>query len=208
MRALRVLPRLVMIAALLAPGLPAVAHAQRVVLGLGSTAATDHGKQRSGLAVSLGARWGYGHVEFGPSLFADDLGSSVGRLIDPNDHSDLGTVQTGHRLTFGGDWRLEAPFATTLGWTWRGQGTWGYYRLQDDRFGIVERAVSATGWSLGLGVSHHFTRATAIGISGRYHEVGDEAQDHYVSATVDLMWLPGTAPAPRAPRTATSQDGH
>ena len=182
----------------------AAAHADaRIVLGVGGTGGSSDGPKRPGVAGSLSVLWTRGPLEFGPMLFADDLGSRIGRLTDPNDGTDLGTTATTHRYTYGGAWRVDVPVGSWMKWQGRVGTTWGYYRVQDDRVGIVERAISALGLSIGAGVSHRLFPSTGIGASVRYHNLLDTRQDHYVSATVDLSWAPPASGGPRTPRTAT-----
>ena len=181
----------------------------RVALGVGGTGASSDGPKQTGTCASLAALWGFGsHLELGPMLFADDLGSRIGRLRDPHDGSDLGAVAELHRYAYGGAWRADVPLTTVAGWRARLGATWGYYRIQDDRVGVVERAISAVGGSLGAGLSHAFLATLAIGVSARYHHLFETRQDHYASATVDLSWQPA-APAPaRPPRKATTLNGN
>jgi hypothetical protein len=175
----------------------------RVVAGAGLTALSSDGPKTSGLATAVAVLWSHGeHLELGPVFFADDLGTKVGRLVDPNDGTDLGSVAEIHRIAFGGAWRFDVPFGTVAGFTPRAIGTWGYYRIQEDRVGVVTSAISATGWSLGGGLSRRLSHAIGIGMSAHYHGLQDERQNHYVSATVDLSWM-SSAEAPRTPRKAT-----
>ena len=110
----------------------------RVALGVGGTGASSDGPKQTGTCASLAALWGFGsHLELGPMLFADDLGSRIGRLRDPHDGSDLGAVAELHRYAYGGAWRADVPLTTVAGWRARLGATWGYYRIQDDRVGVV-----------------------------------------------------------------------
>jgi hypothetical protein len=135
-------------------------------------------------------------------VFADDLGTRLGRLVDPNNGTDLGAVAEVHRYAFGGAWRFDVPFGAWAGFTPRAIGSWGYYRIQEDRVGVVTSAISATGWSLGGALSHHLSPSISIGASAHYHGLQDERQNHYVSASVDLSWMT-SAEGPPTPRKAT-----
>jgi hypothetical protein len=175
----------------------------RLVVGLGATGASSDGPQKSGLTASAAALWSHGeHLELGPMLFIDDLGTRVGRLVDPNNGTDLGSVAENHRVAFGGAWRFDVPFGAWAGFSPRAISSWGYYRIQEDRVGVVRSAISTTGWSLGGGMSRGLSPSIAIGVSAHYHGLQDERQNHYVSATVDLSWM-SPAEGPRTPRKAT-----
>jgi hypothetical protein len=195
-------PRIVWSAALAAALVASAAHAlPRIELGLGATASSSDGPQESGASATLAALWEIGpRFEFGPMLFADDLGSTLGRLRDANDPSiDLGPIAERHRMTFGGAWRVDALLRSRGRWNGRAGATWGYYRIHEDRIGVVQQALSAVGWSLGAGASRTLWPSTALGISVRWHQLLEERQDHYVRATVDLMWLPVASTASASP---------
>ena len=178
--------------------------APRLEFGLGVTGVSSDGPKRTGAAVTAAMLWeivpGF---EFGPMLFADDLGSRIGRLRDPNDGTDLGAVGEDHRGIIGVAWRLDLPLVNQGRWRAATGATWGYYRLQDDRIGVIRSAVSAIGWSIGAGASRRVRPTAAIGVSVRWNQLLDERQDHYVRATVDLMWLPVATADARTPRKAT-----
>jgi hypothetical protein len=191
----------------LALGASAVHAAPRVELGIGATTGSSDGPKRTGVALSAAALWDFGSVlELGPMLFADDLGSTTGRLRDPNNGTDLGAVSNGHRSTFGGAWRADLPLVHGERWHVQAGATWGYYRIQDDRLGIVQTALSATGWGLGAGVSRRLWPTAAIGLSVRWQQLLEDRQNHYARATVDLSWLPSAAPGSRTPRKATPRN--
>lgn len=195
----------ILAAALATLALAGSSHAApRLEIGFGITAASSDGPKRSGAAVTAAMLWevvpGF---EFGPMLFADDLGSRVGRLRDPNDGTDLGAVAEDHRGVFGGAWRGDVALVRGERWNAAAGATWGYYRIQDDRLGEIYRAVSAIGWSLGAGASRRLRPTAALGVSVRWNQLLEERQDHYVRATVDLLWLPAATADARTPRKAT-----
>ena len=195
----------ILAAALATLALAGSSHAApRLEAGFGITGASSDGPKRSGAAVTAAMLWevvpGF---EFGPMLFADDLGSRVGRLRDPNDGTDLGAVAEDHRAVFGGAWRGDMALMRNDRWNAAAGATWGYYRVQDDRLGEIRSAVSAVGWSLGAGVSRHLRPTAALGISVRWNQLLEERQDHYVRATVNLLWLPAATADARTPRKAT-----
>lgn len=181
-----------------------VQAATRFELGLGITGASSDGPKRSGAAATAAMLWEVvPGLEFGPMLFADDLGSRVGRLRDPNDGTDLGAVAQDHRGVYGGAWRADFPLVRGERWRSAAGVTWGYYRLQDDRIGVIRSAWSAVGWSIGADASRRVRPTAAIGVSVRWNQLLEERQDHYVRATVDLMWLPSATADARTPRKAT-----
>ncbi len=191
------------IALALGPAAACVHADPRVVLGFGVTGGSSDGPKQSGAAAELSALWNKGPIEFGPMAFAYDLGTTVGRLRDPNNGTDLGTTALTHRYVFGGAWRLDLPLGEWHAWHSRVGTTWGYYRVQDDHEGSIERSVSALGLSVGAGLSHRLFPSTGFGAAVRYHELLDSRQKHFVSATVDLSWAPKAPLGPRTPRPAT-----
>jgi hypothetical protein len=178
--------------------------ATRLELGLGVTGASSDGPQQSGAAASAAMLWEVvPRFEFGPMLFADDLGSNVGRLLDPNNGTDLGAVAEDHRSVYGGAWRGDVQMTRGERWRSAASATWGYYRLRDDQIGVVQSVWSAVGWSIGAAVSRRVRPTVAIGASVRWNQLLEERQDHYVRATVDLMWLRSATADARTPRKAT-----
>jgi len=178
--------------------------ATRLELGLGITAASSDGPKQSGAAVTAAMLWDIvPGLDFGVMLFADDLGSRIGRLRDPNDGTDLGAVAEDHRGVFGGAWRADFPLVRGERWRSEAGVTWGYYRIQDDQLGVGYDGMSTVGWSVGAGASRRVRPTAAIGISVRWNQLLEERQDHYVRATVDLMWLPAATADARTPRKAT-----
>lgn len=188
------------------PGRAAALLPPELTGGIGGTFGAAHGPAGGGLSLGLSALWRFdGPFAFGPMVFADDLGTEVGRLFDANDGTDIGASERGHRLTYGAAWRVDAegPIAARR---WRPFAgiTWGAYRLQADHLGVPKDAVSATGASVAAGVRyvtgrHHgdgVPRA-AFGVSYRYHRVFNDRVDGYSSVAVDWSWPLG-AGAPQA----------
>jgi len=202
MRAL-VLPALgVLLAGAAAPALAG----PRYLFGVGGSSGASDNVDGPGFSVSGSALW---QVEpwllAGPMLYLDDQGTTIGRLLDPNDGSDLGATVTDHRMVFGGAWRADLPFAVRGPWTGFAGAALGYYRIQDGPNGVIEQAFSATGASGVLGVQRRIGPAQGIGASFRYHRVFDDRLDYYWSATLD--WMFTSAARARTPATTTAPAG-
>ena len=183
----------------------AATAAPNLVMSLGGTFGSSDPPQKSGASFKLAALWHVEVLDVGPEFFVDDLGSTVGRITDQHDGTDLGAVNTEHRMSYGVAWRLDAPLVTRGGWNTRAIVSYGYHRVRDDQVGVVQDAISAIGWSAGLGASHKIAPTFALGASVRYQSLNDERQDHYSSASLDLMWLPEAARGTHAARKAPSK---
>ncbi|HYM81103.1 MAG TPA: hypothetical protein VEY91_06795 [Candidatus Limnocylindria bacterium] len=152
---------------------------------LGVLGAPDEG----GFSLALAALWpAHSRARFGVMAFADDLGSRIGRLEDPNDGTDLGAVETIHRWTYGGGWRIDVGFPGRWGWDPFASGTWGAYRLEDDHRGEVSRALSSIGFSLGAGVVRPVSGRAALGVGVRYHRVFNDVAGRYLSVAAQWRW--------------------
>jgi len=176
-----------------------LAAGPRLELTGGFTTASSDGPQNAGASLGAAALWEIGHrLSFGPMLFADDLGTEIGRITDPSG-ADLGPAVESHRWVYGGAWRFDGALPLSGAWTGVGSVSWGYYRIEDDRVGQTLAVESALGWSLGAGIRHALRSSTAIGLSARWHHLTTETQDHYLRVGVDLIWQPGSgASAPSA----------
>ena len=94
---------LALLATLLALAMPAAAAAPELSLSGGSTLGVNGEPGSGGAATSAGMSWPVAErFAFGVRLFADDLGTGVAALRDPNTGLALGTVATTHRWSFGG----------------------------------------------------------------------------------------------------------
>jgi hypothetical protein len=178
---------------------PALASAgPHYVLGLGGSGGATEGLDGPGFAANVSALWRVEPwLQAGPMLFWDDQGTTLGRLLDPNDGTDLGTTPTDHRMVFGGAWRADVPFRIGTGpWGGYAGGTLGYYRIHDDQAGIVEQAFSATGASAAVGIQRRVGPVSELGLSFRYHRVFDERLDYYWSATLDWTLSSGAQGTP------------
>ncbi len=160
------------------------------VASAGHTAAVSGEPSGSGVAIGAAFLWPLdGAFAFGFEGFADDLGTQIGRLRDPNDPSiDLGAVSKGHRWSLGAAWRVEAAMGRGGKWTPYALASFGYYRIQDDQLGRISQASSGTGGSLGFGLRRALKGGNAIGLLVRYHQPIDQRVDHYLTAAADLRW--------------------
>jgi len=162
------------------------AASMRLVGSIGSSLAASGDPGSGGPALSITSLWEFDPgFEAGLMVFVDDIGNSVGGLVDPNDPSlALGAVQNVERLSYGAAWRVDA---TRLGSAWEpfASLTMGYYRVQRDRLGVVSRAESATGASLGIGLRRLIGPSASLGLSARYHQLTNDDLEHYMQVTLD-----------------------
>lgn len=187
---------------------PAAAGPELAV-GIGAATSSSDVPDAMGFSAWGATTWTLApRLRFGPMLFVDDQGGGAARLLDPNDGSDLGATAGDHRTRFGGGWRVDVPFAMGTRWEAVVGGTWMYYRIHDDRLGAVNRAISATGASLGLGMSRAMWGGVRLGGSLRMHRLVDDRQDHYVTATVDWMWRPAPDSSARRATGTTPTEGN
>jgi len=79
---------------------------------------------------------------FGGVLYADDLGTALTELFDPNTNVSLGTISGQHRWSFGAGWRTEARLLEARRWRLLWGADFGYGRQEADVRGTVNGAVS------------------------------------------------------------------
>ena len=152
----------------------------------GGTLAISGESGDGGWSLALSPMWSLeDRFSFGVTFFADDMGTELGRLRDPNDGTDLGATELGHAFVLGAAWRLDREWGSLLTWMPYVSGTWGYYTVTDDRRGRVERRVGSTGFSLGAGVRRAVTDRHAVGTSIRYHRLFNDRIGRYVGWAVD-----------------------
>lgn len=174
-----------MTAALVAGAGPARANPD-LEATLGGTLAISGTPDDGGWSVSLSPMWDvHDRWLFGVMLFADDMGTEFGQLVDPNDGSDRGTVQLGHTHVLGAAWRLDREWGSITTWLPYVSGTWGYYRLLDDVRGEPRGREGSTGFSLAGGVRRAVSDRQAIGVSVRYHRLFNDHVGRYVGWGVD-----------------------
>jgi len=202
MRAIPLVLACGLVAALLAPSRVAAGLPRPdVLIGAGGTFATTGTPEGGGASFSLSPLWPVNdRVRFGLMLFADDIGTTIARLHDPNDGSDLGAVALSHRWTFGGAWRADADLVTRGRWTAGATGSWGYWRIEDDVRGTTTAAASAIGFTLGANARRALSSGQALGFELRYHQLFSDRGsayrrvEHYASAAIDWRWAGSSRP--------------
>lgn len=187
MRSLTAVAALLALSMILPPRAPAAVPLPEMLTGAGRTVLAAGKPDEGGISYYLSGLWPVeGGLHFGVTLYADDMGEEVGNLLDPNDGTFLGLVQKAHRWVYGGGWRGDYAFGPQDGWGRYASATWGYYRVEDDRLGVVRHAASSAGLSLGLGVRHPFSPRNPVGASLRYHRLFHGGVGHYVTVSLDL----------------------
>ncbi len=201
---------MMMIAAVLGMTASRPAHAWShpdINLAFGTTiGAADNNPSVTGPPVSGGASvvfspmWPIAnHASFGVSLFADDLGSHVARLYDPNDHTDLGLASFAHRSAWGAAWRGDVDVARHGRWAALASGTWGWSRMTDDLRGRTYAAASAVSVGLAGEIRGPVAPAQTLGLVWRWQRLFAQRNAAYdrrtTYATVALEW--GWTGAPR-----------
>jgi hypothetical protein len=166
-----------------------------LVLALGRTTAVAGEPGGGGMSAAVSALWRLeGPLAGGLTVFADDMGTDLGRLRDANDGSDIGTIEEAHRFAYGAAWRLDAALPGRGGLEPYLTATWGAYRVQDDVRGEVRGALTSTGVGAGIGVRRHIARTGALGLCARWHEVLRGDAGRWLSVTADWQWHWGPRP--------------
>jgi hypothetical protein len=166
-----------------------------LVVSAGGTFAVTGTPDGGGLSFSISPMWPVTErVRFGLVAYADDMGSTLVELRDPNDGTSLGTAADLHRWAWGAAWRADADVWSLGRWAGGASGAWGYWRVEDDRRGQNLAAASALGFTLGADARHPVGRARDIGLALRYHRLsldrsaGWRRVDRYASAALELRW--------------------
>jgi hypothetical protein len=160
---------------LVAAAMFAGAHAARassapeVLLSVGTSFAVNGEPGSGGASAAGGLLWPFEkHYAFGLALYADDQGTGSVVLHDPNTGTDLGTIGSEHRWTYGGEWRAEARLhdATRARLAWG--ASLGYGRQVVDEFGETQDAVSGVLASTGLTYLYKASHGHAFGATLAY----------------------------------------
>jgi hypothetical protein len=195
---MRVRLRTLAAVAALALAVAAPAHALRtpdLLIAIGRTTAVSGEPGGGGMSASATGLWRIeGPFAAGLTVFADDMGTDLGRLVDANDGSDIGTVEEAHRFAYGAAWRFDADLPSRAAWEPYLSLTWGGYRVQDDVRGDVRGALTSTGVGIGAGVRRHIAASGAVGLCARWHEVFRGDAEHWLSVTADWQWHWGPKP--------------
>jgi hypothetical protein len=178
-------------------GAPARADGLRPELRIaaGQTLAVTGTPDDGGWALALGLRWpANGHLGFGVTVFADDLGANETRLRDPNDGTDLGAVVEDHRWTYGAAWTGDWQAWSGADWGLEGRGAFGYWREETDVRGRTQSAASAVGFTLGAALSRRLSGAHGIAAVARYHrvmsarDIESSRVDRYATVALEWRW--------------------
>jgi len=169
--------------------------APEVLVSVGSTFGVNGVPGRGGASVSAGMVWPFERrYAFGGTLFADDLGTGLQELLDPNTGAALGTVASTHRRSFGGEWRAEARLhesrSARLLW---GAG-FGYAQQVLEEFGTTKDAVSGVMASTGVTFLYKLSHGHALGTTLAYRhqfvhlESDSDRSTTWATATFDWRW--------------------
>jgi hypothetical protein len=126
-------------------------------------------------------------ARFGIMGHADDMGSQITQLTDPNDGTPLGTSETAHRSTWGVSWRLDAMLPAWGAWVPEASGSWGYYRVGDDVRGEDVASLGSAGFSLGAGIGRPLGAIAAAAVV-RYHRLFNDRAGRYVTGGIAFRW--------------------
>ena len=139
-------------------------------------------------AGTLAAQWPFApRWSFGGSIFAQDMGTEVSTLHDPNTGEPLGDVATTHRWSYGLEWRAETTLRESGPLRWQGTGGFGYARQERDERGQVNDAVSGISAMVGLTGLWQTRHAHAFGASLLYRHYFVDTQPSPDRATSSTM---------------------
>jgi hypothetical protein len=178
----------------------ALSHPE-VNLAAGKTLRADSAPAQGGLSIVMAPMWPISdHARFGVSVFADDIGSELGQLYDPNNNISLGTAAFAHRWAWGGAWRGDVDVARAGSWTASASGTWGWWRIEDDLRGTNVASASAVGLGLGGEVRRPIAASQTLGIIVRWQRLFAQRNSsyrrvqHYASAALEWGWAGARRP--------------
>ncbi len=164
---------------------------------LGLTAGTTfnvNGEPGSGgVCSSIALLWPFeDKYAFGLVVHADDQGSGLTELFDPNTGQSLGTVGDLHRWTFGASWRGEARLSDSRRWRILWGADFGYARQEADVRGEVQDAVSDVMVATGPTLLWKMAGGQTLGLSGAWKHafVSREANPDRTTewASMALTW--------------------
>lgn len=132
---------LVLAAALLVA--PRAHAAAELGLAAGTTFGVNGEPGTGGVSAAASLLWPFeDRWAFGLVVHADDQGSGMTELFDPNTGQSLGTVGDQHRWTYGASWRGEARLRDSGKWRFVWGADFGYARQELDVRGEVQDAIS------------------------------------------------------------------
>jgi hypothetical protein len=166
-----------------------------LVVGAGWTMGVNGEPGTGGAAATVAAQWPFAsRWSFGGAFFAQDMGTEVSTLHDPNTGEALGAVATSHRWSYGLEWRAETTIRETgqLAWLWN--GGFGWARQERDERGVVNDAVSGITATTGLTGLWQTKHAHAFGVTLQYRhqfvdtETSSDRATRCVSAQLEWRW--------------------
>jgi hypothetical protein len=173
----------------------ATAASPELRLSLGNTLGANGDPGGSGVSAAGGMMWPVAdRFAFGAVLFADDLGTGLATLHDPNTGLGLGTVANAHRWTFGGEWRGEWRLHDSPGARLLWGAGFGYGRQEIDQRGQVRDAVSgavaSTGVTYLLKAAHGHAIGAALAVRhALLHRASDPARStNWATAALEWRW--------------------
>lgn len=174
--------------AVLLPGLASAGLAPGITATAGGTFGISGVPDEGGFSFSIAPMWSLqDRITAGFVLSADDMGTELGRLTDPNDGSDRGPTPVGSRWLTNLSFRMDAEWGSIVTWMPFVSGTWGWYRIIDDAdFGDIRfKEEDGLGWSVGAGVRWPIAEQQALGTSVRYHRVFSDRVGRFMSWSLD-----------------------
>lgn len=169
--------------------------APELLVGAGTTLGVTGRPGSGGATTSIGMLWPVEErFAFGASLFADDLGTGLTVLHDPNTGTALGTVASAHRWSYGGEWRAEVRLRETR----RARVAWGagfgYGRQEVDERGAFRSAASSVLASTGATFLYKASHGHAFGTTLAYkrefvHHASDpDRSTNWATAALEWRW--------------------
>lgn len=174
---------------------PARAESPVLVVSAGSSLSPDGKPGSGGAAGAVGLQFPLeGRWSFGGAIFAEDLGTGLTDLRDPNTGEELGTVAELHRWCYGGEWRVEARLHNARRARLQWGASFGYGRQERDVRGFVDGAVSGVtaGTSLSFLIPAAHGHAFGVNVAARklfVHTDGDpDRSTNWATAALEWRW--------------------
>ena len=166
-----------------------------LVVGAGWTMGVNGEPGTGGAAATVAAQWPFAaRWSFGGAFFAQDQGTAVEPLYDPNTGEQLGSVATTHRWSYGLEWRAETMFRESGPMRWGASGGFGWARQERDERGVVNDAVSGITAMVGLTGLWQTKHANAFGATLLYRhqfvdtEPSPDRATRCISAQLEWRW--------------------
>ena len=124
----------------------------------------------------------------GVEVFAEDFGSIIGDLYDPNTGAYAGQSLRRHRAAYGGAWRFDAALSRGSRWEPYVSGSWGFGRVRDDSLGIEKQTWNSTAVGLGAGARRAVRTNFTVGAAARYQWLFNDRVGRYASVSLEWGW--------------------